>query len=183
MDQTIKPERTVTTQNLRMLSKTVIQHLISGHGFTLLHEGRPLAHLLPLVPASTLPQAAQPLVTSSRLERLETFFGRTDLARVLGLSLTTFLARRMGLQYSGNTLGRLEVISEVVGDLMSSLSAAQAKAWFSRPSKELQGRTPLTTLAFPWVKDDATITLIHHLARRELVKPLISPHTPARLRQ
>ncbi|ULH13970.1 hypothetical protein MF271_01165 (plasmid) [Deinococcus sp. KNUC1210] len=122
----------------------------------------------------------QSLVTGPRLERLETLLGQTDLARVLGLTLTTYAICRPSIQFSESTLSRLEVLASVIDDLETSLPVSRVRAWFRRANRELKGASVLCTLALPWNPGDATITLVERLARRERVSRSASAPSPAR---
>lgn len=175
MKKLARPDRTLTAHDLRYLHATIFRELAAGHGFVVLHDGRPLARLLPMIPASDLPPPTEPQVTGPRLERLEALLGQTNLARVLGVTLATFQARRPGLQFSKPVLERLEAIVGVVDDLAVSLPASQIGPWLLRPNKELKGLSTVSILASPWTRGDATIDLVSNLARRERIRHQPSP--------
>lgn len=179
MEQLSNRERMLTTRDLRVFHNTVVQGLLSGQGFTVLYGGRPLARLLPIEPLLELPAPKQLQEHGFRLDRLEVLLGQRDLARMLGLTLTTYLIYRASAQFSESTLNRLVALAEVVDDLEATLSVSRIRAWFQRASRELKGVSVLSALAFPWNPGDATITQVERLARRERVGRLASTPSPS----
>jgi len=162
---TVRSETTLTWRDLHHCSRDIQNDLLRGHAFVILHAGRPLARLIPVItPPPPLPKGG---TAPGHLARLALYLSQVDLARVLGLSGPTLQLYQANEGFPEVITDRLQALAALLDEVTPGQKLKQVQRWFVRSRPELGGGNALATLAFPWTRDDPTIRLIHELARRD----------------
>lgn len=156
--------RKITLRDLRCCSRDIAAQLALGHAFVLFDEGRPLAHLTPLRPSSTF-TFSDDLVWRTQLAELRTLLGERDVARILGISEHWVTGER---PLPPVVMERLTFLTVLTAQLNTWIPSARLSAWFRRSRRELQQRSPMEVLAFPWDAHDGRSALVLRMARDDL---------------
>jgi len=163
----------VTRRDLQMCSRDIVTRLRTGHAFVLMEDGHPLAHLTPIQNAVT---PAQGRSSGLQLERLRSVLAEHDLACILGVSVRALSAVE---DFPPVVTGRMTSLDTLIEDLSLWNSPSQLSTWLRRPRQELQRRSPLDRLAFPWTAGDSrsevVLDLARHDRRRHMTRRLDAP--------
>jgi len=149
----------ITPRDLQMCSRDIVAQLRAGQAFALVEDGRLLARLTPV---QDIPAPVHDVPWGLQLERLRSVLGERDLARILGVSVRALSADE---PFQPVVTGRMAALNILIEDLGRWHRPAQLSTWFRRGRQELQRRSPLDLLAFPWTAGDSRISTTLDLAR------------------
>lgn len=172
------PERRITVRDLRYVWPDIVRQLIAGQIFVVYHDKAPLARLLPFRRTRSSTERPAPILFSPASD-LAQLFGHQDLARMVGITESTWSAQFQQGQFSVKVLERLTFLATQVNTLKTFLLPTQLRAWFQRSRSELKGWNVIDHLAAPWDKGDRHATLVETLVESALYSATPMPDPSA----